>query len=125
MTVRAAASIVRPRSDLTSRYSDSGAVIRKSGGRLGIAARSAAAGAPLPSAPRRPNQPRLAGWTDSSTRSHYPRPPPSHLPLPRPARPDRERPATGRPRNPARRLERDAPADYRASHDPGLASGLL
>ncbi len=52
MTDRVAASIARPRSDVTSRYSDSGVVIRKSGGRFSMAARSAAAVSPVRTATR-------------------------------------------------------------------------
>ena len=52
MTVWAAASIARPRSAVTMRYSDSGVVIRKSGGCFSIAARSAAAVSPVRTATR-------------------------------------------------------------------------
>ncbi len=45
-------SMARARSPVTSRYSDSGVVIRKSGGRLSIAARSAAAVSPVRTATR-------------------------------------------------------------------------
>ncbi len=47
MTVVTAASIALLRSAVTSKYSDSGVVIRKSGGRFSIAARSAAAVSPV------------------------------------------------------------------------------
>ena len=52
ITVAAGASIARVRSAVTSRYSDSGVVIRKSGGRFSIAARSAAAVSPVRTATR-------------------------------------------------------------------------
>ena len=52
MTVRAGASIARVRSAVTSRYSDSGVVIRKLGGRLSIAARSAGGVSPVRTATR-------------------------------------------------------------------------
>ncbi len=44
--------MARLRSAVTSRYSDSGVVIRKSGGRLSMAARSAAAVSPVRTATR-------------------------------------------------------------------------
>ena len=52
MTVRAAASMARLRSAVTSRYSLSGVVIRKFGGFFSIAARSAAAVSPVRTATR-------------------------------------------------------------------------
>ena len=52
MTVRALRSIDRLRSAVTSRYSDSGVVIRMSGGCLSMAARSAAAVSPVLTATR-------------------------------------------------------------------------
>ena len=52
ITVLAAASMARLRSAVSSRYSDSGVVIRKSGGCFSIAARSAAAVSPVRTATR-------------------------------------------------------------------------
>jgi hypothetical protein len=52
MTVRTARSIARLRSAVSIRYSDSGVVIRKSGGRFSIAVRSAAAVSPVRTATR-------------------------------------------------------------------------
>ena len=52
MTVVTGASIARVRAAVTSRYSDSGVVIRKSGGFLSIAARSPAAVSPVRTATR-------------------------------------------------------------------------
>ena len=52
MTVRTLRSIDRLRSAVTSRYSDSGVVIRMSGGCLSMAARSAAAVSPVLTATR-------------------------------------------------------------------------
>ncbi len=52
ITVRAARSIARLRSAVSRRNSDSGVVIRKSGGRFSIAARSAAAVSPVRTATR-------------------------------------------------------------------------
>jgi len=52
MIVRTFRSIARLRSAVTIRYSDSGVVMRKSGGRFSMAARSAAAVSPVRTATR-------------------------------------------------------------------------